>query len=319
MLRSAQTRIAGVSLVAVLLLATGRVFAHGIVGNRLFIEPLVTEDANPKNEFDFPILEAIPGPDGHHVTFNYSLEKKLLPRFSLHIEHSMAWFTPGLPGASSRFGTGNFGLAAKYAFYKSSSHEFIMSGQFGIDLPTGDAAVGAEPFTTLSPEFLYAKGFGDLPSSAVFRWLRPFATQGDVGLDFPTGSAPGDPDARFMPRADIVLEYSVPYLNQFVRHTNSKYSLGEGYFRKGHSLGAILGNLFPFTEFNFAAVPTEPAGRKALGFFRPGVVYVGHYFEVGGAAELPANRFAGRHVGGIAIFDLFIDNVVPAFGRMLAH
>lgn len=319
MLSSVRIGIAGVCLAAALLLASGRIFAHGIVGNRLFIEPLVTEDANPKNEFDFPILEAIPGPDGHYVTFNYSLEKKLLPRFSLHLEHSMAWFTPSLPGASSRFGSGNFGLAAKYAFYMNPAHEFIMSGQLGIDFPTGDAGIGAESFTTLSPEFLYAKGFGDLPSNPGLRWLRPFAIQGDVGFDFPTGGISGDNDVRFTPRADLVLEYSFPYLNQFVRHSNGKYSLGEGYIRKGHSLAAILGNLFPFTEFNFAALPTGQMGRRTLGFFRPGVVYVGHYFEVGAAAELPANRFTGRHVGGMAIFDVFIDDVFPIFGRMIPH
>ena len=116
MLKAVQTCVAGVSLVAVLLLATGHAFSRGIVGKRLSIEPLVTENANPKNEFDFPILEAIPAPDRRHVMFNYSLEKKLLPRLSLHLEHSRGWFTPSLPGESSRFVSCNFGLAAKCTF-----------------------------------------------------------------------------------------------------------------------------------------------------------------------------------------------------------
>jgi len=319
MLRFIRIGMAGVSLAAVLLLATGRAVAHGIVGKRLFIEPLVTEDASPKNEFDFPVLEVIQGPEGHHVTFNYSLEKKVLPRFSVDFEHSFGWFTPGLPGAPSRFGAGNIGLGVKYALYKNPAHEFIVSGKFGIEMPTGDTSIGADPFTTLSPELLYGKGFGDLPSGGGLRWLRPFAVQGDVALDFPAGGPPAHPGRRTMPRADVVLEYSIPYLNQFVRHANRDYSLGDGFFRKGHSLGEIIGNLFPFSEFNFSAAPVGPAGRRTLGFFRPGVVYVGHYFEVGGAAEFPTNGFTGHSIGGMAIFDLFFDDVFPALGRMLPH
>ena len=49
------------------------------------------------------------------------------------------------------------------------------------------------------------------------------------------------------------------------------------------------------------------------------MVYGGPYFEVGGAAELPTNSITGRHLGGMAIVDLFIGNVVPAFGCMVAR
>ena len=319
MLRSVQISVTGVCLAAAFLLTTAHGFAHGIVGKRLFIEPLVTEDANPKNEFDFPVLNVIQGPEGHHVDFNYSFEKKLMPKFSIGFEHSFGRFTPNGPGLPPVSGFGNVGLAAKYAFYQNPEHEFIMSGSFGIEMPTGNTSIGADPFTTLEPQFLYAKGFGDLPSGGGLRWLRPFAVQGDLALAFPAGGPPGHPERRFTPRADVVLEYSIPYLNQFVRHANHHYSLGEGFYRKGHSLGAIVGNLFPFSEFNFSAAPTGPVSRRALGYVRPGVVYVGHYFEVGGAAEFPANSFTGRSVGGMAIFDLFIDNVIPALGRMFPN
>lgn len=43
-----------------------------------------------------------------------------------------------------------------------------------------------------------------LPSGAGLRWLRPFAIQGDVGFDFPTGETPGKADIRFTPRANLV-------------------------------------------------------------------------------------------------------------------
>jgi len=319
MLSFARIGIRRVFLATLLMLVTGRAVAHGLVGKRLFIEPLVTEDANPKTEFDFPVLEVIQGPNGHHVTFNYSFEKKILPKVSVDFEHNLGWFTPDIPASSTQFGGGNIGLGVKYALYRNLAHEFIMSGKFGAEVPTGDASIGADPYTTLSPEFLYAKGFGDLPSNAGLRWLRPFAVQGDMALNFPAGGPSGQPTARFTPRADLVVEYSIPYLDQFVLHNNHNYSLGDGSFRKGRCLGAIMGDLFPFSEFNFIALPVGPTGRKAFGFFRPGIAYVGHYFEVGGAAEFPANRFTGSHVGGMAIFDLFVDDVFPILGRMLPH
>jgi hypothetical protein len=317
MLKPVRMMNAGLCLAVVFLLTAANAPAHGIVGNRLFIEPLVTEDANPKNELDFPILEAISDPNGHSVDFNYSLEKLLRPRVSVDFENSYSWFRPAVPGAIRLSGWGNIGLGVKYALYKSPPHEFIMSAKFGVELPTGNTAVGANDFTTLEPEFLYAKGFGDLPSRGAWNWLRPFAVQGDVTLDCPAGGPRPNPVRRFTPRADLVLEYSIPYLNEFGRHANRNYSLADGFVRKGHSVSAIAGDLFPFTEFNFQAAPLGATGRRTYGFFRPGVVYVGHYFEIGGAVKLPANSFTGTHLGGIGIFDLFIDDVFPAVNRML--
>jgi hypothetical protein len=285
---------------------------HGIVGKRLFIEPLFTEDANPKTELDFPVFESIHLPDGHYSAFNYGLEKKLSARFSVSFENSYNWFSPnGEPGVS---GFNNVGFGAKYALYTSPKHEFIVSSWLGVDAPTGDVAAGAEPFTTITPGFLYAKGFGDLPSSGFSNWLRPFAVQGDFLLDFPAG-APNTPERANVPQADLVIEYSLPYLNAYVRHANAGYSVSDGGFRNGFSLGAIAGDLFPFVELNFEAAPYR-GGRRAFGYYRPGVDYVGHYFQVGFAAELPANAFTGSHIGAVGIFDIFLDEVFPKFSRL---
>lgn len=83
-------------------------------------------------------------------------------------------------------------------------------------------------------------------------------------LNFPTGGPAKQPAPRFTPEEDLVLEYSVPYLDQFVLHNNRNYSLGDGFFRKGRSLRAILGNLFPSSEFDFSAVPAGPNTRRLL-------------------------------------------------------
>ena len=289
--------------------------AHGIVGKRLFIEPLVTEDANPKNELDLPVWEVIQTPDGHTIAFNYSVEKKLMPRFSVGFDNSIVSFTPN--GQNSIVGFGNIGFGAKYAVYRNAAHEFILSSAFHVELPTGNPRVGADSSTTLTPELLYAKGFGDLPSSGMLDWLRPIALQGDFTLDFPIK---GDSKSALskVPHVDTVVEYSLPYLNAFVRHADAGYSLEDGNIREGHSLRAIAGNLFPFAEFNFSWVQSSVGtGLRPQGFIRPGMVYIGHYFEVGAAAEFPSNQFTGRSVGAIGIFDLFIDDVFPKLDWMI--
>jgi len=54
-------------------------WAHGIVGQRMFIEPLFTEDANVKNELDLPRTEFLTFPDGSFRTFGASFERNLYP------------------------------------------------------------------------------------------------------------------------------------------------------------------------------------------------------------------------------------------------
>lgn len=301
------------SLVAFVLCGTAApALAHGIVGKRLFIEPLITEDACPKTELDFPVFESIHAPDGHFSAFNYSFEKKITSRFSLSFDNSYNWFTPN--GMRRVSGFGNVGFGAKFSLYQNSAHEFIVSSGLQVEAPTGDAAVGAEPYTVVTPQLLYAKGLGDLPSTGLARWFRPLAVQGDFTLDLPAGG-PHTPDRANIPHADLVVEYSIPYVNAYVRPANAGYSVGDGGFRKGFSAGAILGDLFPFVEFNFASLPYN-GGRRAFGYYRPGAMYVGHYFQVGMAAELPANSFTGNHVGAIGIFDIFLEEVFPKLRRL---
>ena len=52
-------------------LFVGRADAHGIVGQRSFIEPFIAEDANPKNEFVIARPEWDSSRDGHVVTYGF--------------------------------------------------------------------------------------------------------------------------------------------------------------------------------------------------------------------------------------------------------
>ena len=72
------------------LLTPTAVWAHGIVGDRMFIEPLNAEDANVKNELVLPRAEFLTLPDGSFRTFNASFEKSLYPdRWSVVLEQEV--------------------------------------------------------------------------------------------------------------------------------------------------------------------------------------------------------------------------------------
>ena len=52
---------------------------RGTVGNRIFIDPLFTEDANVKNELVLPMMGFLVQPDGTWRTVEFSFEKALYP------------------------------------------------------------------------------------------------------------------------------------------------------------------------------------------------------------------------------------------------
>lgn len=97
---------------------------------------------------------------------------------------------------------------------------------------TGNLAVGAPAFTTLSPTFDFGKGFGDLPDS--LPWLKPFTLTGNIAVDFPTQTQTNgvqNPNDVFY---GFAIEYSIPYLQDEVRDVG---------------LGPPFNRMIPLVEF----------------------------------------------------------------------
>ena len=156
-------------------------WAHGIVGDRMFIEPLVAEDANIKNELVLPRGEFLTLPDGSFRTVGISLEKALHPdRWSIVVEqaiisrHELGRTVTGFDDLE---------VGTKVAVYSNEAHEFVLSPALFVTVPTEARKVADE--VELHPQILFAKGFGDLKTG----WLRPFALQGDAGYE---ATATGD-------------------------------------------------------------------------------------------------------------------------------
>src|SRR6059058_6084441 len=158
-------------------IAAGRAHAHGVVGQRSFIEPFITEDVNPKNEFVIARTEWDHARDGRTVSFGLGLEKKISDRFSLTLDSSWLDITPKPAAEPHASGFDNLGVTLKYAFFK--------------------------------PFLLYGKGLNELPDA--LEYLRPFGVQGDAGSEIAIDRARTTTLAH-----NVAIEYSIPYLQQAV-------------------------------------------------------------------------------------------------------
>jgi hypothetical protein len=283
--------IIGVAAASLLGLYAAQADAHGIVGQRSFIEPFITEDVNPKNEFVIARPEWDHSRDGHSLSFGFGLEKKLADDLSLTLDSEWDRISPSAADEPSQSGFNNLGITLKYAFLKSPDHEGIMSFAVEGTAPTGTADVGAEKDWAFKPFFLYGKGFGDLPDS--LQYLRPLAVAGDFGPEASTGS--GTPTTFVH---NIAIEYSIPYLQAVV---------------KDIGLGWPFNDLIADTEFNFEhGLRGDEQGKNKI-IATAGIVYMDRWVELGVAGRFPLTGSAHDELdwGIIGIVDLFIDDILP--------
>lgn len=281
----------GLPALFVAALLPGAAAAHGVVGARSFIEPFITEDVNPKNEFVIARPEWDHAHDGHALLYGFALEKKLANRFSLALDSKWARLDPGGPDRASASGFLNLGITLKYAFFVDPEREAILSAALESTAPTGAGDVGAERGWSFTPRVLYGKGLGDLPRSIAL--LRPLAVQGEAGAE-----VSADRGATTVVAHDVAFEYSVPYLQSAVRDVGLRWPLDD---------------LIPVVELNFEHAVNGAASGTSRIFATPGIVYMDRWVEVGMAGRFPLNGGARDELdwGLIWIVDLFIDDVFP--------
>ena len=140
----------------------GRACAHGTVGDYTFLEPIVAEDANPKNEFDILRPSWVRTSEGREFALGFSLEKKLSENSSILLVS--AWSCVVAKEEAYASGFENMDVLLKYAFYTNPEHELRLSGGLSMSMPVGDPNIGAETHFRMGPELLWAKGMGDLPN-----------------------------------------------------------------------------------------------------------------------------------------------------------
>jgi len=273
-------------------LAARTTHAHGVVGQRSFIEPFITEDVNPKNEFVIARPQWDHGSDAKSLSLGFGLEKKLADTVSITLDSEWDSVSPNARDEPQATGFNNLGITLKDAFFISPEHEGILSAALEATAPVGKTAVGAEQDWSFKPFLLCGKGFGDLP-----RWLqylRPLAVQCDAGFEISIDHARTTTLAY-----NMAWQYSIPYLQSVVRDVG---------------LGWPFNDLIAVTEFNFEhGVHGEDSGQARY-FTTPGIVYMDRYVEVGVAGRFPLTGQAHEEInwGGGGIVDLFIDDIFPA-------
>src|SRR5271154_3262814 len=246
-------------------------WAHGTVGDYTFIEPIVADDANPKNEFDILRPQWTRTAEGREFSLGFSLEKVIVAAPAAYsngvpgsglisIEVGSEWIYQSPKEGRAVSGFNDLELLPKWAFLTIPEHEFRLSIGAKFVLPTGNPSVQDQNHTQLGPELLWAKGFGDLPNWPLLKYLRPLGFQGDYGY---TPALGGSTFHEMF--ADNVIEYSLPYLSNNVRDIGLEWPLR---------------NLFPYVEFNYDQLISGPSGQTFPEILiTPGIAFMNYYVE----------------------------------------
>lgn len=292
---------------ALLLMPTARTWAHGVVGDYTFIEPIVTDDANPKNEFDILRPQETWTRDGREFSLGFSFEKAIVPAPGSYsngtaggglvsLEVGSEWLDQSPQEGPAVSGFNDLELLPKWAFLTIPSREFRLSIGARLVIPTGNPSVQEQNHTQLGPEFLWANGFGqDMPKRGWMKFLRPFAIQGDFGYIPALGGRTWH--EMF---ADNVIEYSLPYLSNYVKDIGLKWPLR---------------NIYPYVEFNYDQLITGPSGQTSPQILAtPGIAFMNYYLELSVATQFALNNATvpDNHAAVIGLLDLFIDDLIPS-------
>lgn len=279
-----------------LMLWPAALWAHGVVGKRLFVEPIATEDANVFSEYDVIVPSYVRGDEGEELELGTSLTLRLTENLGLEIEGE--WVSLDPDEGSSETGIANPEAVFKYVAFSSPAHEWITTVALEVEFPYGSEEVGAEEFWGFGTGFFYGKGFGDLPEGLLY--LRPLMLQGDAVVHHHLTKE--EEETHNTLSYNFTIYYSLPYLQQFVKDVGIPWPLSR---------------LFPMVELNYERVLNGPDTGRLEGFARPGLMWVGKSIQLGLAAVIPISKSTREEVdiGVTGIVSLYLDDMFPEVFR----
>jgi len=257
---------------------------------RNFVGNFLGYNAEPANYFSV---------QGHESSGNSSvsgyLEKMVSPTSSL-----------SLFGGSQRY-SGEFGgnglsdleLSYKQVVLDFRKVEFLFSVAPSLEIPSGDPSV-AETHPRAGADFLYEKGFGELPESLAP--LRALALEGDFYWD---SKLTGARDDLIFTNAE--LEYSIEYLDANVLHVTANN---------------FVRYLTPHLDFEYAQYLSAHRNTSAPDFeLTPALAWLNNVFEVNLGIQIAMNRSSSStgSVGFVWLVGVSLDAVWPPFAWMPFH
>ncbi|TAN11332.1 MAG: hypothetical protein EPN34_07435 [Burkholderiaceae bacterium] len=267
--------------------------AHAIAGQRLFPSTLTFDDPGIGAELPMTFSH-VGSDDGSQNDFGISVTKPVTQNFS--ITASTDYLGVNSSGSPTQHGWGNVSFGGAWQAYNNPKTESLgsltLSRRFA---NTGSQAL-RDDFSTWSPEFNFGQGLGN----ASAQWLRPFAITGGVGFDLP--------DMSSQPRTlnlNLSLQYSIPYLQNFVKYAGFK---------------APFDRMIPIVELSTQTCLDQGCHGQVTGYLSPGVIWVGKYFQLGAELMVPLNRRTGHSVGFMVGLDFYLDDLAPhGFGAPMFH
>ncbi|HLH77447.1 MAG TPA: hypothetical protein VKV28_11630 [Candidatus Binataceae bacterium] len=308
--------------------------AFAQVGNRNFIDPIITQDPNPSNELDITPM-AYADAQLHAFSLEADMEKQFSANLSIDAAFNYVYptcdnphttgCTPTPIGRRSHrkitrtrkrsetkkkaaignpqelaAGFGNPEFLGKWAFYASDRHELRLA--IGVDaiIAAGNYEAGANTHNYVGPVLMLAKGMGDLPDRGWLRFLRPFALQADGGTLTKTSGATAN-----IVYSDADLSYQLSYLHDFVRGMAG--------------VPQWLSALTPFAEFSYAGEFNGSVGVAPQFTLLPGIAYSQGAFQYSFASMFALNQASVpfNHVIFMGLIDIALDELYPIFGRTL--
>ena len=281
--------------------------AHCFVGNRFFPATLIVDDPCVADEMSSPTVSYFRNgddPSARELDISGEYSKRITDTFAISVGSTWTRLRP--PDAPAVRGFQNLDSSFKFQYLTDPDRELVMSALLDVEWGhTGSAAVGAGPFTTLTPTLFLGKGFGELPDR--LQYLKPFATTFQVGYLVPTQSSttvidPGTgllsttPNPQFLVYGGT-LQYSMPYLKSSVMDLQ---------------LPEFINHLIPVVEWRLQTQMNDfNDAARTTGTINPGVIWVGNYYQVGVEAIVPVNRASGIGVGAIAQLHIYLDDIFP--------
>jgi hypothetical protein len=291
--------------------------AHGFAGDHMFVSTLIIDDPNVADEASLPTFSFLPQPtDGGSAPGAYGLDfefdKRITENFGFAIGTGYSWLTQ--PGMKTANGWNNIEVTLKYKPYVSAEHEFMLSVGVTREFArtgangTNGAALDNDDSSSTTPTIYFGKGFGDQPIG----FLRPFALTGELGYTIADKKLKIDPANASAANNGIAnawtgglsLQYSLRYLSSQV---------------KDYGLPGFVNKLTPLVEMSWSSPASRPNQDSTQYLFGAGVNYTDSNYAVTVEALIPGNKQSGSHLGVIAQFHLYFDDLMPnSLGKPIA-
>jgi len=297
------------TLAAGTLAFTSHANAHGFAGDHMFISTLLIDDPNVADEASLPTFSYLPQPtDGGPAPGAYGLgfefDKRITENFGFAINDGYNWLTR--PGDKTANGWTNLAVTLKYKPYVNVEHEFMVSVGVERDFArtgangSNGAVLDNDDSSSTTPTLYFGKGFGDLPVG----WVRPFALTGELAYTIAdtklkVDPANGAPINNGIPNSwsgGLSLQYSIRYLSSQV---------------KDYGLPDFVNKLTPVVELAWSSPASKPNQDSTQYLWGIGANYTAQTYAVGLEMLVPGNRNTGSHLGVIAQFHLYFDDLFP--------